>query len=206
MALGTAAAFWAVSFLFVITPGADWAYAISAGVRNRTVLPAVGGLLAGHVLATIVVAAGVAAVVAGSPMVLTALTLTGAAYLVWLGAGMLTGPAAAPAVCEGSESGSWLRQAATGLGISGLNPKVFLLFLALLPQFIDTDGAWPVAAQIVTLGLLHVASCAVIYTAVGTGARSVLRTRPAAARRVTRFSGAAMVVIGAVLIIEQLVA
>jgi threonine/homoserine/homoserine lactone efflux protein len=206
MALGTAAAFWAVSFLFVITPGADWAYAISAGVRNRTVLPAVGGLLAGHVLATIVVAAGVAAVVAGSPMVLTALTLTGAAYLVWLGAGMLTGPAAAPAVDEGSESGSWLRQAATGLGISGLNPKVFLLFLALLPQFIDTDGAWPVAAQIVTLGLLHVASCAVIYTAVGTGARSVLRTRPAAARRVTRFSGAAMVVIGAVLIIEQLVA
>jgi threonine/homoserine/homoserine lactone efflux protein len=206
MALGTAAAFWAVSFLFVITPGADWAYAITAGVRNRTVLPAVSGLLAGHVLATFVVAAGVAAVVAGSPLVLTALTLTGAAYLVWLGIGMVACPAAAPPTDEGLESGSWLRQAATGLGISGLNPKVFLLFLALLPQFIDTGGAWPVAAQIVTLGLLHVASCAVIYTAVGTGARSVLRTRPAAAHKVTRLSGAAMVVIGAVLTIEQLVA
>jgi hypothetical protein len=33
------AAFWAVWFLFVVTPGADWVYAISAGLRNRTVLP-----------------------------------------------------------------------------------------------------------------------------------------------------------------------
>lgn len=139
-------------------------------------------------------------------MVLTALTLTGAAYLVWLGVGMLTGPATASVADGGSEPGSWLRQAATGLGISGLNPKVLLLFLALLPQFIDTRRAWPVPAQIVTLGLLHVASCAVVYTVVGTGARRVLGTRPGAARRVARFSGAAMVVIGVVLIIEQLLA
>jgi len=39
---------------------------------------------------------------------------------------------------------------------------------------------------------------------VGTGARSVLRTRPAAALVVTRVSGVAMVVIGAVLVAEQL--
>jgi threonine/homoserine/homoserine lactone efflux protein len=83
VALGTAAAFWAVSLLFVITPGADWAYAIAAGLRHRTVVPAVGGLLAGHLLATVVVAAGVAALVAGSPAVLIALTVTGAA--IWSG-------------------------------------------------------------------------------------------------------------------------
>jgi hypothetical protein len=47
MASGTMAAFWAVSFLFVITPGADWAYVIAAGLRHRVVLPAVGGLLVG---------------------------------------------------------------------------------------------------------------------------------------------------------------
>ncbi len=58
MAVATIAAFWAVSFLFVITPRADWAYAIAAGLRHRTVLPAVGGLLAGHLAATAVVAAG----------------------------------------------------------------------------------------------------------------------------------------------------
>ncbi len=159
MALGTAAAFWVVSLMFVITPGADWAYAISAGLKHRTVVPAVGGLLAGHLLATVAVAVGVAALVASSPVVLTALTVAGAAYLVWLGAGQLTGPAASPsAAVLGSEGGSWLRQAAGGLGVSGLNPKVVFLFLALLPQFVDADAGWPVAAQIVALGLVHLAS------------------------------------------------
>lgn len=47
MAVGTVAAFWAVSFLFVLTPGADWAYAIAAGLRHRTVVPAVGGCCRG---------------------------------------------------------------------------------------------------------------------------------------------------------------
>jgi threonine/homoserine/homoserine lactone efflux protein len=92
-----------------------------------------------------------------------------------------------------------------GLGISGLNPKVFLLFLALLPQFTEPNAAWPIAVQIAVLGLVHVASCAVVYTGVGTGARRVLRARPAAARAVSRFSGAAMVVIGVVLLAEPLV-
>jgi hypothetical protein len=46
-----------------------------------------------------------------------------------------------------------------------------LLFLALLPQFTDPNAGWPLSVQIVVLGLVHVASCAVIYTGVGTGAR-----------------------------------
>jgi len=209
MMASTVTAFWAVSFLFVITPGADWAYAIAAGLRHRTVLPAVAGLLAGHLVATAVVAAGVAAVLARSPMTLTALTVAGAGYLAWLGLGMLTAPttAAIAAIAAAQDAGgSWLRQAARGLGISGLNPKVFLLFLALLPQFVDRNAAWPVAAQIGTLGLVHVTSCAVIYTLVGTGARTVLRSRPTAARAVTRFSGGVMITIGLVLTVEQLIA
>jgi len=201
MTVGTVAAFWAVSFLLVLTPGADWAYAIAAGLRHRTVLPAVGGLLAGHLAATAVVAAGVAALVARSPLVLTTLTVAGAGYLVWLGVGMLARPPAVEAAHDAP--GSWARQAVKGLGISGLNPKVLLLFLALLPQFTSPSADWPLATQIAVLGLVHVASCAVIYTAVGTGARLVLRTRPAAARVVTRFSGAAMLVIGVVLLVEQ---
>lgn len=47
-------------------------------------------------------------------------------------------------------------------------------------------------------------SCAVVYTGVGSGARVVLRTRPAAARAVTRVSGVAMVLIGVFLLAEQL--
>jgi threonine/homoserine/homoserine lactone efflux protein len=82
---------------------------------------------------------------------------------------------------------------------------VLLLFLALLPQFTDPEARWPLAAQIMALalGLVHVASCALVYTALGAGARRVLQTRPTAARAVTRFLGAAMVVIGA-LLVDQL--
>ncbi|MER5323560.1 LysE family translocator [Streptosporangium roseum] len=204
MAIATLTAFWAVSLMFVVTPGADWAYAIAAGLRHRTVLPAVGGLLAGHLAATAVVAAGVAALVTRTPLVLTALTAVGAAYLVWLGVGMLTRPPAPQADTE-QAAGSWLRQAAKGAGVSGLNPKVFLLFLALLPQFTDPDAAWPLPVQIMALGLAHVASCAVVYTGVGMGARRVLRARPAAARVVSRVSGAVMISLGGVLLAGQLI-
>ena len=67
-------------------------------------------------------------------------------------------------------------------------------------------AAWPVAAQILVLGLVHVVNCAVVYTGVGIGARRVLGARPAAARWVSRISGAAMIVIGTVLIAEQVFA
>ena len=203
MAIGTVVAFWSVSFLFVLTPGADWAYAIAAGLRHRTVLPAVSGMLSGHLAMTVVVAAGVAALVARSPVVLTGLTTAGAVYLVWLGITMLARPSALPRAGEEQSPASWMRQAVTGLGISGLNPKVFLLFLALLPQFTDSGARWPMATQILILGLVHIASCAVVYTGVGAGARVVLRARPAAARVVTWVSGAAMIGIGAFLLIER---
>lgn len=197
-------AFWLLSLLFVLIPGADWAYAISAGLRHRRVLPAVAGLLAGHLAATIAVAAGVAAVMAGVPLLLTVLTAGGAIYLIWLGIGAFTQPSA-PYADAGTGSTSRVRQVVKGSVVSGLNPKLLLLFLALLPQFTDADAAWPVTAQVLILGLAHVANCAVIYTSVAVGARMVLAARPAAARIVSRVSGAAMVGIGTFLLIEQLV-
>jgi threonine/homoserine/homoserine lactone efflux protein len=205
MTAGTVVAFWAVSLLFVLTPGADWAYAIAAGLRHRTVLPAVGGLLAGHLAATAAVAAGVAALVARSLPVLTMLTVVGAAYLVWLGITTLAHPSTPDASAE-RPADSWVRQAMKGAGTSALNPKVFLLFLALLPQFTEPDAGWPLGVQIVALGLVHMVSCAVVYTGVGTGARRVLSTRPSAARVVSRISGAAMVGIGVLLLVERLIA
>ncbi|MGF6108920.1 LysE family translocator [Pseudomonas frederiksbergensis] len=202
MTLSIFVAFWAVSILFVITPGADWAYAISAGLKGRVVIPAVGGLLSGHLLATVIVAGGVGTLVANQPVTLSVLTVAGAGYLLWLGINMLARPATPHA--DGSQaSGSWKRWALKGLCVSGLNPKVFLLFLALLPQFTDATAAWTVPMQMIALGLVHTVSCGVIYLLVGFGSQAVLQARPAAARIVSRFSGAAMIIIAVILLGEQ---
>jgi threonine/homoserine/homoserine lactone efflux protein len=201
MSLNTFAAFWAVSFLFVITPGADWAYAIAAGLRGRIVVPAVAGLLSGHLLATAVVAAGVGGLVTRFPMVMLVMTLVGACYLIWLGINVFRHPSTPQAGAD--DLGSGLHWAVKGACISGLNPKVFLLFLALLPQFTEPDSAWPISTQMLLLGLVHTFSCAVVYLLVGFGSETILRARPRAALLVSHFSGAAMIVAGLFLLIEQ---
>lgn len=202
MTLSVFAAFWAVSFLFVITPGVDWAYAISAGLRGRVVAPAVAGLLLGHLTATVIVAAGVGGLVARNPIALAVLTVAGAGYLLWLGMNMLIHPSI-PRAGEVQESTSWTRWAIKGACVSGLNPKVFLLFLALLPQFTDSTASWSVPVQIIALGLVHAFSCGVVYLLVGFGSQAVLQARPTAANVVSRLSGAAMIIIAVLLFVEQ---
>lgn len=90
-----------------------------------------------------------------------------------------------------------------GLCISGLNPKVFLLFLALLPQFTDPTGSWSIAMQMSALGVMHLITCTLVYLLVGYGSKAVLATRPQAARLVSRASGGIMVLIAMVLLFEQ---
>ncbi|CAL9667928.1 LysE family translocator [Streptomyces collinus] len=202
----TLAAFLAVDLLLIFTPGADWAYAITSGLRDRSVVPAVAGLVAGYAGYTLLAVAGLVVIVASSATLLTALTVAGAGYLVWLGWGVLRQPATLTAAGEetGAEGTSRLRVMLRGIGISGLNPKALLLYFSLFPQFIDPAGAWPVAGQTGLLGSLHMTACAVVYLTVGVLARTVLRTRPAAARAVTRVSGAMMIVIGGFLLVEHL--
>lgn len=202
MSFGVFSAFWAVSFLFVITPGVDWAYAISAGLRGRVVVPAVAGMLLGHLLATIVVAAGVGTAASKSPMTLAIVTVAGAAYLLWLGGNMIAHPSV-PQAGDAQPPRSWARWAVKGVGVSGLNPKVFLLFMALLPQFIDPSGNWPVELQIIALGLVHIVSCGMVYLLVGFCSQAVLQTRPKAAQAISRIAGSAMVAIAISLFVEQ---
>jgi threonine/homoserine/homoserine lactone efflux protein len=120
-----------------------------------------------------------------------------------LGINMLARPST-PHADDFQSSGSWKRWAIKGLCVSGLNPKVFLLFLALLPQFTDAAAPWPVPIQMIALGLVHTFSCGVIYLLVGFGSQVVLQARPAAAHLVSRFSGAAMLIIAVVLLTEQM--
>ncbi|MEU3949432.1 LysE family translocator [Streptomyces sp. NPDC029526] len=205
MDTGTLLTFLALDLMLVCVPGADWAYTISAGLRGRSVAASVGGLVAGYALHTVLAAAGLAVLVAGSPVLLTVLTVAGAAYLVWLGWSVLRRPGT-PGAHAGSPDESGVRAFRQGAVISGLNPKGLLLYLSVLPQFLVTgpDAHLPVAAQTVVLGLAHMACCAAVYLAVGAGARAVLGARPAAARAVVRTSGAAMLGIGALLLVQRL--
>ena len=194
-------AFGGISLLFILTPGADWAYAISGGLKRR-VVPAVSGLLLGHVVVLAIVAAGVGALIGRFPMALTGLTLAGAAYLLWLGWGVLRS-SSAPRAGEGADDGTTRSWVARGFAVSGLNPKLLLLTLAVLPPFTSAAGPWPVGLQIVVLGAVHVVNCAIVYFAVGFAARRVLSARPIAARIVSRVSGFAMIAIGVFLVAER---
>ncbi|WP_256862467.1 LysE family transporter [Microbispora sp. GKU 823] len=91
---GVTVAFWGVALLLIVVPGADWAFTLSAGLRDRSVVPAVGGLVLGYGGMTVVVAAGVGAFVAENPAALTTLTVLGGGYLVLHGVRTLASPSA----------------------------------------------------------------------------------------------------------------
>ncbi|MGW8884554.1 LysE family translocator [Streptomyces sp. NPDC055749] len=186
---------------------ADWAYAISAGLRDRPVVPAVAGLIAGYAGYTLLAVADLVVIVASSPTVLTALTVAGAAYLMWLGLGVLSRPVILGASTEAmpsSRSATRGQIMLKGAGISCRNPKALLLHFSLFPQFIDSAGGRPVSAQTGLLGMLHMTACTMVCLSVGVLARTLLRTRPSAALAVTRTSGAMMIVNGGFLLAERL--
>jgi threonine/homoserine/homoserine lactone efflux protein len=195
--------FTTIDVLLVLTPGPDWAYVVAVGLRDQMVLPAVAGLVAGYAALTALVAAGLAVLITTNAGALTAVTLVGGAYLIWLGASVLSRPPEARDDVVTFARPSTVHIAARGAATSGLNPKGLLLFVAVLPQFVDRHGGVPVAAQIGVLGTIHMANCAVAYIGVGTVARNLLATRPAMATTITRAAGAAMIVLGALLLLER---
>lgn len=199
-------AFVLVAAALACTPGVDWAYSIAAGLGRRSFLPAVAGLCSGYVLHTVLMAAGLAAVLAASPGLLGWLTVAGSAYLLWLGAATVRSwRGASFTVADDVSTGrNQLRTFLQGMGTSGINPKGLLFFVALVPQFVSAEAPLPVPVQSGLLGLTFVLLAAVVYTAVALLSRRLLQARPGAARRVTLASGIIMLVLGAALLSEQL--
>lgn len=223
-----------VSCTLACTPGADWAYIISSAISKKTFFPAVFGLLSGYLFHTALVACGIAALVAGSPRLLSWLTAAGAIYLFWLGISTLrgwksarfyqhstelpqdSGPSpATPTTASGRTSAAVQTLAPDlrttnsadflkGLLTSATNPKALLLYVALIPQFISASEPWPLPLQTATLGMTHFLVSILIYFAVAFTARLLLRSRPVAARMVTIFSGLIMIGLAVALIAEQL--
>jgi threonine/homoserine/homoserine lactone efflux protein len=198
--------FLVVAGALACTPGVDWAYSITAGLRQRSFVPAVAGLCGGYVLHTALLVAGLAALLTGVPGMLGWLTVAGAAYLLWLGVATLRSWRGAS---FGGSRGdvapaNQFRTFLQGMGTSGINPKGLLFYVALVPQFVSPEAPLPVPVQSGLLGLTFVVLVAVVYSCVALLARKLLHSRPAAARRVTLASGVVMVALGAVLLSEQL--
>lgn len=90
-----------------------------------------------------------------------------------------------------------------GLLTSGTNPKALLLYVALIPQYLDSDLSLPVPLQTGILGLTHFTVSIAVYFSVAFASRALLRSRPLAARVVTLVSGIIMILLSLVLIFEQ---
>lgn len=198
--------FLVVAVTLTCTPGPDWAYSIAAGLRERSFAPAIAGLCSGYILHTILLAAGIAALMVAVPALLLWLTVAGALYLLWLGVSTVKswrGAGFSTDAATRTDAGTRLGAFLNGFGVSSINPKGMLLFLALTPQFITPHAAFPVPVQSLILGLAFVASAAVIYTVVAAASRKLLRSRPGAARGITLASGIIMCGLGAVLLAEQ---
>ncbi|MEI8303653.1 MAG: LysE family translocator [Burkholderiales bacterium] len=158
-----------------LTPGQDTLYVLgraAAGGPREGIAAALGVSLGclGHAIAA---ALGLAALIAASPALFGLMRLAGAAWLAWIGAGLLgkawamrgaPGPAASLVPSEPGrqaflrgETGRWWRALAEGCLGNLLNPKVALFFLALLPQFVAADAASPALAMAM-LGLVFCAT------------------------------------------------
>ena len=199
-------AFLLVAGALACTPGVDWAYSISAGLKQRSFVPAVAGLCGGYVLHTVLLVAGLAALLTGVPGMLGWLTVAGAAYLLWLGLTTIrTWRGASFGGAEVRAPANQFRTFLQGMGTSGINPKGLLFYVALVPQFVSPEASLPVPVQSGLLGLTFVLLVGVVYSAVALLARRLLHSRPGAARKVTLASGIIMVALGTVLLSEQLV-
>lgn len=205
MELSALAAFIGVATTLVIVPGPDWAVVLGAGPRRSLVLPTVSGLAIGYIVITAVVVAGMAPLVAAEPAALTALSVVGGVYLLYVGVGIVRSPNRGVVPTATSSSRDAVHALGRGVGVSALNPKSLLFFLAFLPQFARTSAPWPFAAQLAVLGLTWVAIAATFYFALGFAVQTALTRRPRVTSRLAWISGAAMLLAGSALLAEQVI-
>jgi threonine/homoserine/homoserine lactone efflux protein len=171
-----------LSLGIVLTPGPNMIYLIS---RSITQGPAAGivslsGVALGFVFYMLCAAFGITALLLAVPYAYDALRFAGAAYLLWL---------AWQAVKPGGRSPFQVRKLkvdgprklfAMGLLTNLLNPKIAMLYLALLPQFIDPT-AGSVLTQSIALGSIQIVISVGVNAIIALAAGSIavfLGTRP----------------------------
>jgi threonine/homoserine/homoserine lactone efflux protein len=171
-----------LSLGIVLTPGPNMIYVIS---RSLTQGPAagivsLGGVALGFVFYMLCAAFGITALLFAVPYAYDALRFAGAAYLLWLAWQALKPGGRSPFQVKKLKVDSPRKLFAMGLLTNLLNPKIAMLYLALLPQFIDpSEGG--VLMQSITLGAIQIIISVGVNAMIALAAGSIalfLGTRP----------------------------
>lgn len=193
--------------LLTITPGLDTAIVLRASALEgrRAGAAAAAGIILGLMVWGAASAIGLTAVLAASSLAYTAVKWTGAAYLVFLGLGMVLKPKATVATGEAETAGvhgagRWLRR---GLLTNLLNPKVGVFYVAFLPQF--TPAGVPAGPFIALLVAIHILQGIFWFAALIAATQPLGRwlRRPQIARRMNRLTGLVFIGFGARLALER---
>ncbi|SDY53065.1 LysE family translocator [Herbiconiux ginsengi] len=172
-----------VALGMVLTPGPNMMYLVSRSVSQgwRAGFVSLAGTFVGFLAYLSMANLGLAAVFLVVPWLYTALKVAGAAYLLWL-----AWKALRPGGTSAFDTRSLPRDSAPklfrmGLVTNLLNPKAAIMYLALIPQFID-QAAGHVIAQGFQLGAVQIAVSMIVNAAIilAAGAIAVfLGRRPA---------------------------
>ena len=140
----------------LVIPGPAVLYVVVQGAEQgrRVGLASVLGIHLGTLVHVAAATVGLSALIVASSLAFTTVKLAGAVYLVYVGVRKLLGRDE-PRLEPGRQRVPYRRAFVRGAVVNVLNPKTALFFLALLPQFIDTDrgGVW---SQALVLGLVFV--------------------------------------------------
>ncbi|MFE0020643.1 LysE family translocator [Amycolatopsis sp. NPDC059021] len=166
----------AIELGMVLIPGPNMIYLVSRSVTQgrRAGLISLAGVACGFFVYLVAATAGVATIFALVPAVYTALKLAGAAYLLWLafqalrpGGKSVFAPTALPADRPG-------KLFTMGLVTNLLNPKIAIMYVSLLPQFV-VPARGGVAAQSLTLGLVQITIAITVNGLIAMSAGSIAR-------------------------------
>jgi len=146
------------SFLIIVVPGPGVLFVIGRALAHgrRTAIATAVGHAAGNYVVAACVAVGLGTVLERSAQAFVAVKLAGALYLVWLGMQAIRHrQALAEAMSDPVPSRAGWLALRDGFVVGVTNPKAYILFGAILPQFVNR-GAGHVPAQMLLLALVSV--------------------------------------------------
>ncbi|NSZ15435.1 LysE family translocator [Agrobacterium vitis] len=141
-----------------LTPGPNMVYLVSRSICQGPMagLISLGGVALGFLIYMLMSVLGITVLLMAVPYAYEALKLAGAAYLAYLAWQAVRPGGRSPFQVRDLPKDSPRRLFAMGLVTNLLNPKVAVLYLSLLPQFIDPNSG-SVFMQSLFLGLTQIA-------------------------------------------------